>query len=94
MRLISLVLMVVVSLPVWAEEDQGPPPQVLITNVNVWDGTSNGLTKPINVLVENNLVKKVRADHSDAHGEATVIDGQGKVLIARPDRYPHPYRRA
>jgi len=57
------------------------PPQTLFTNVHVWDGTSDGLTVRTNVLVENNLIKKIRADASDAHAEATVIDAPGKVLM-------------
>jgi len=61
--------------------DDDLPPQTLFTNVHVWDGTSEGITKRINVLVENNLIKKIRADVSDAHAEATVIDAPGKVLM-------------
>jgi len=57
------------------------PPQTLFTNVHVWDGTSEGITQRINVLVENNLIKKIRADASDAHAEATVIDAPGKILM-------------
>ena len=56
-------------------------PQVLIKNVHVWDGTSDGVTKKIGVLIEGNLIKKVRASDSDAHADATVIDGKGSVLI-------------
>lgn len=56
-------------------------PQVLIKNVHVWDGTSEGVTKKINVLVEGNLIKKVRASDSDANADATVIDGNGGVMI-------------
>jgi len=57
------------------------PTQTLITNVHVWDGTSDGITKTISVLVENNLIKKIRAEKSDAHAEATIIDADGKVLM-------------
>ena len=57
------------------------PTQTLFTNVHVWDGTSEGVTKRINVLVENNLIKKVRAKATDAHAEATIIDAPGMVLM-------------
>ena len=57
------------------------PPQTLFTNVHVWDGTSDGITRRINVLVENNLIKKIRADASDAHSDATVIDAPGMILM-------------
>ncbi len=57
------------------------PPQTLFTNVHVWDGKSDGITRRINVLVEDNLIKKIRAEASDAHAEATVIDAPGKILM-------------
>ena len=57
------------------------PTQILIKNVHVWDGTSDGVTKQINVLVENNLIKNLRANDSDVHADATIIDGDGSVLI-------------
>jgi len=57
------------------------PPQTLFTNVHVWDGTSEGITQRINVLVENNTIKKIRASASDAHAKATIIDAPGKVLM-------------
>ena len=63
--------------PVLASE--GKPAQVLITNVHVWDGTSDGVTKRINVLVEGNKVAKLRASESDAHETATILDGDGRV---------------
>ena len=61
--------------------DSNSAKQILIKNVHVWDGSSAGVTKRINVLVENNLIKKLRADDSDAHANATVIEGDGSVLI-------------
>ena len=56
------------------------PSQTLFTNVHVWDGTSDGVTKRINVLVEDNLVKKLRASESDIHAEANVINAEGKII--------------
>ena len=57
------------------------PTQILIKNVHVWDGSSDGVTKEIGVLVENNLIKKLRASASDANADAIVIDGGGRVLM-------------
>jgi imidazolonepropionase-like amidohydrolase len=57
------------------------PPQTLFKNVHVWDGTSDGITKKINVLVEKNIIKKVRALESDAHAEAVVIEADGRTLM-------------
>jgi imidazolonepropionase-like amidohydrolase len=64
----------------FAVEDEALP-QVLIKNVHVWDGLSDGVTKKINVLIEGNKVKKLRATDADAHAEATVIDGAGRILM-------------
>ena len=47
---------------------------VLITNVNVWDGTSDGLQNGMSVLVEGNLISQVAAGISAPSG-ATVING-------------------
>jgi imidazolonepropionase-like amidohydrolase len=61
--------------------DQKTLPQVLFKNVHVWDGLSNGVTRKINVLIEGNKVKKIRASDVDARGDAMVIDGAGRVLM-------------
>ena len=72
-------LLVIFASSVFAQDKL--PPQTLFTNVHVWDGTSEGITKRINVLVENNLIKKVRADAADTHAEATIIDAPGMILM-------------
>jgi imidazolonepropionase-like amidohydrolase len=51
----------------------------LITNVQVWDGTSEKL-KSADVLIENNLIKQVKSGII-APDEATVIDGKGGTLM-------------
>jgi imidazolonepropionase-like amidohydrolase len=51
---------------------------VLITNVNVWDGTSDALAQGQNVLVEGRMIKAIGPGLS-AEG-ATVVDGQGGTL--------------
>jgi len=77
--LIPVLLLVGVAI---AEEKQNELPiQVLFKNVQVWDGISDGLTKKINILVEGNLIKKLRASESDAHDKALIIEGDGKVLM-------------
>jgi imidazolonepropionase-like amidohydrolase len=58
-----------------------PLNQILIKNVHVWDGTSDGVTKKISVLVEGKLIKKLRASAGDTNADATVIDGGGRVLM-------------
>jgi len=65
-----------IASPAIAEDDA--PTQVLITNVDVWDGTSNTVTQGVDVLVEDNLIKTVAKDIK-APG-ARVIDGKGGTL--------------
>jgi imidazolonepropionase-like amidohydrolase len=59
-----------------AKEDK--PVQLLITNVSVWDGTSDSVKKSVDVLVEDNKIKQVAAGIK-ADG-ATVIDGKGGTV--------------
>ena len=54
------------------------PTQILITNVNVWDGTSDSLKLKTDVLIEGNKIKKV-AKGIKAEG-ANVIDGKGYTV--------------
>jgi len=56
------------------------PARILFTNVNVWDGTSDGLQNSMSVLVEDNLISQVGADVGAPSG-ATVIDGGGRTLM-------------
>jgi imidazolonepropionase-like amidohydrolase len=52
--------------------------QILITNVDVWDGTSDSLKLKTDVLIEGNKIKKV-AKGIKAEG-ANVIDGKGYTV--------------
>ena len=78
-RLVALVAVATLAhgLPAVAQEDA--PAQVLITNVSVWDGTSDAAQPGVDVLIEGNLIEEVGANLSA--GSATVIDGGGRTLI-------------
>ncbi|MGI1661737.1 amidohydrolase family protein [Palleronia sp. KMU-117] len=54
-------------------------PQVLFTNVNVFDGVNEALIENASVLVEGNKIKTVSTEAVDAP-DATVIDGGGRTL--------------
>ncbi len=56
--------------------------QILIKNVRVFDGTSDHLTEPTNVLVVGNKIQEISttADESAA-SNLTLIEGGGRVLI-------------
>ena len=75
--ILSLVLIIVCTVSVAQES---APAQTLITNVNVWDGTSKKLAMSQDVLVENNIIKQISSKGIDAP-DATVIDGGGRTLI-------------
>jgi imidazolonepropionase-like amidohydrolase len=78
---LAAALVALTTLPgdLWAAEKEAPT-QILITNVDVWDGTSDELAIGQSVLVEGNLIKQV-GSNIDAPGGATVIDGGGRTLI-------------
>jgi len=59
-------------------QEEKPRPQVLITNVNIFDGFSDKLAKGMSVLVEDNHIKEV-GKSIKADG-ATVIDGGGRTM--------------
>ena len=63
-----------------AAQDEKPKPQILFTNVNIFDGNSDKLAEGMSVLVEGNLIKKVAKGKIDADG-AKVIDGGGRTLM-------------
>ncbi len=63
-----------------AAAQQSAPQQILFTNVNVFDGSSEQLMMNANVLVEGNLIKTVSAQRINARG-AQVIDGGGRTLM-------------
>ena len=71
------------------------PPVVLITNVDVWDGTSDVVEKDLDVLVVGNKIKRIgkdiprsatyTVDSDEGTGgvktvSAHVVDGQGGTI--------------
>jgi len=76
---VSLTATVVFAVSAAAQEEK-PKPQVLFTNVNIFDGKSDKLAEGMSVLVEGNLIKKVAKGKINADG-AKVIDGGGRTLM-------------
>ncbi len=73
---VLVIISTTVPLPAYAQDKA--PPRVLITNVDVWDGTSDEVKKAVDVLVEGNKIMKVAKGitASNAH----VIDGKGGTV--------------
>lgn len=55
----------------------------LFLNVRVFDGRSDALTMPQNVLVRGNLIAKISSDPipTDRRGDTRLIDGGGRTLM-------------
>ena len=68
------------SSAIFAAEEKAPA-QVLITNVDVFDGTTEKVGKGINVLIEGNLIKDISASAIQTGSDAIVIDGKGSTLM-------------
>ena len=77
--LVVSALVVAIALPQAqaAGKKKEAPTQVLITNVNVWDGTSDTVKKGVDVLVEGNKIKRIGRIKAP---KAVVIDGKGGTL--------------
>ena len=62
---------------------QSSQPVVLFQNVRIFDGTSDALSSPSNVLVRGNQIETISADPIPIDGEAnaTTIDGGGRTLM-------------
>ncbi len=86
--LLLLMLVMTLSAPPAQAAEKEVPAQILISNVDVWDGTSDSLKNDVDVLVEANMIKQV-AKGIKAPG-AEVIDGGGRVLMpGLGDMHPH-----
>ena len=80
----SVALLVALILaPSWAPAQDDPVTHILITNANVWDGTSDVPTPGLNVLVENNLIKQISAEPIPTNRSAntTIINADGRTLM-------------
>jgi imidazolonepropionase-like amidohydrolase len=84
-RNMALFFIVIVSSffavqPAFAQKNQQSTTNVLISNVNIFDGKNKKLLKDMDVLVEGNLIKQIAQDIKAPKG-AEVIEGNGKTLM-------------
>ena len=73
-------LVVALALPQAQAQEKEEPNQILITNVNVWDGNASALQNDMNVLIKANKVESISKNRPGATG-ATVIDDGGRTLM-------------
>jgi imidazolonepropionase-like amidohydrolase len=58
-----------------------PVPEVVFTNVRVFDGTADTLSAPTIVVVRGNVIAAIGRDAAPETAGATVIDGSGQTLM-------------
>ncbi|GAB5557439.1 MAG: amidohydrolase family protein [Schleiferiaceae bacterium] len=75
---IWVVVFVFSSMITHAQEEANK--QILFTNANVWDGTSEDLLMGVDVLVEGNKIKAIGSDLQTSEGAMT-LDATGKTII-------------
>ena len=73
-----LIALSLISFGVMAADDA--PAQILITNVNIFDGKSESLSATSNVLIEGNIIKQISTESISSPG-ATIIAGDGRTLM-------------
>jgi imidazolonepropionase-like amidohydrolase len=76
----ALLAATLIGLPGGLRAQDEEAPSLLITNVNLWDGTSDAFVPNMNVLIENEVFTQISSSSIDVNG-ATVIDGQGQYLV-------------
>jgi len=75
---VAAALISAMVLPQVQAEEMKEPNQILITNVNVWDGVNDDLKQNVDVLVVGNKIKRIGKIKAP---KAKVIDGGDKTLI-------------
>jgi imidazolonepropionase-like amidohydrolase len=77
--LLALALMLS-SVAIAADETKDLLNQVLIKNVNIFDGKNEKLKMGMDILVEGNIIKTISKSLSPTHPDVKVIDGGGRVI--------------
>ena len=72
-------LMLAPAAPLAAQE--APAPEVVFTNVRVFDGTADALSAPTTVVVRGNVIAAIGPEAAPASPGAKVIDGTGQTLM-------------
>ncbi len=85
-----LALLVLVAVPMMAQQTAAETASVLITNARIFDGQSDSLTGMMSVLIEGNQITRIAAAIPVPAG-ARMIDAGGRVLMpGLIDAHYHP----
>ena len=79
MKTIKIICLILFAVSIGYAQDKEDSSYILFTNVQVFDGISEKLIAA-DVLVENNIIKEVKANIKAPNG-AQVIDGKGGTLM-------------
>ena len=72
--------LIILCLGIWGcEMEQTPNVDLIISNVNLIDGTGAELQKNVNIYIKNGLIQKI--DREKVYQKEQVIDGTDKYLI-------------
>lgn len=81
LTIITFFIFLIAALMAYGQEKApSSPTQIVIKNVLIFDGKSDHLTESMNLLIEDNLIKKISNSDIPAGNNATIIDGGGCVL--------------
>jgi len=81
---VALTLVLTLALPVVAQEASQPSPSlILISNVNIFDGTTDTLHENMHVLIKGNLIETISAEPLAViqTDNVTMINGGGRTLM-------------
>jgi len=78
--LLGALIVGAIAVPIAFAAEEKAPTQVLFTNVNIFDGNNEKLATGMNLLVEDNKIKKISKDAIATNVGATVISGGGRTL--------------
>jgi imidazolonepropionase-like amidohydrolase len=86
--LVSVAVLGIAAVVSLTGQEAATPPQkpqrvTLFSNVRIFDGKSDTLSAPSNVLVRGNKIEKISTDPipTDRRADTTLIDGKGKTLM-------------
>ena len=67
--------------PLLAQDAQVAAPEIVFSNVRVFDGIADTLSAPTTVVVRGNVIAAIGPDAAPVSPQATVIDGSGQTLM-------------
>jgi imidazolonepropionase-like amidohydrolase len=83
LRLLSSLAVFLLAAGAHAQAAATPPPATLFQNVRIFDGRSDKLSNPSNVLVRGNTIETISAQPipADSQADTVIIDGGGRTLM-------------